>query len=251
MRWAISVLAFGALTFAAVPSRADVTVTMTLSTKSAAVTTEMSSVIYLKGMRSRTDVKGMDRDLSILVDVAAKLQLMVDHVAKQVQPLDPTAVRGNMPTNAGVPSVSFEPLNQTKDILGHACIGYMMRVSMPMKVGEETFTITTSGPVWMTKDGRGVAEWMAFDKAAAAAAITTSWFAQGIQAQATAEAQKVMAEKGVPLEREMQMKIEGTGPMAQMMAQKTNMTMTMKVTAIATDPIPDDQFVVPSGYTKK
>ncbi len=92
---------------------------------------------------------------------------------------------------------------------------------------------------------------MAFDKARAAAGFTMSSFAQGLESQATAEAQKVMAEKGVPLEREMQMKIEGSGPMAQMMAQKTNMTMTMKVTAISTDPIPDEMFVVPAGYTKK
>jgi hypothetical protein len=249
MRWAISVVAFGALTFAAVPSKADVTITMSLSTKTAAMTTEMSSVTYLKGMKSRVDVKGMAQDMSILVDAAAKLQLMVNHVTKQVQSLDPKADKANTPTNAGVPSVSFEPLNQTKDVLGHTCTGYMMRVSLPMKVGEETFTITTSGPVWMTKDGRDVAEWMAFDKAVAAAGFTMSSFAQGLESQATAEAQKVMAEKGVPLEREMQIKIDGSGPMAQKLAQRSNFAMTLKVTAISTDPIPTT-FPIPV-HTKK
>ena len=251
MKPVLAVVAFVVLIFTAAPSGADVTVTMTMSTKTAAMTTEMSSVIYLKGMKSRVDVKGMAQDMSILVDAAAKLQLMVNHVTKQVQSLDPKAARANTPTKAGEPSVSFEPLNQTKDVLGHTCTGYMMRVSLPMKVGEETFTITTSGPVWMTKDGRDVAEWMAFDKAVAAAGFTMSSFTQGLESQATAETQTVMAEKGVPLEREMQMKIEGSGPMAQKMAQKTNMTMTMKVTAISTDPISDDMFAVPAGYAKK
>ena len=252
MKSILAVVVFLVLIVTAVPSRADVTITMNMSTKTAAMTTEeLSSVIYLKGMKSRVDGKGMALDISILVDMAAKLQLMVNHVTKQVHSLDPKADKANTPTNAGVSSVSFEPLNQTKDVLGHTCTGYMMRVSLPMKVGEETFTITTSGPVWMTKDGRDVAEWMAFDKAVAAAGFTMSSFALGPESQATAETQKVMAEKGVPLEREMQMKIEGSGPMAQMMAQKTNMTMTMKVTAISTDPISDEMFVVPAGYTKK
>jgi len=93
MRWVIFVVAFGALTFAAVPSWADVTITMSMSTKTAVMTTEMSSVTYLKGMKSRTDVKGMAQDMSILVDAAAKLQLMVNHVTKQVKSLDPRRTR--------------------------------------------------------------------------------------------------------------------------------------------------------------
>jgi len=46
-----------------------------------------------------------------------------------------------------------------------------------------------------------------------------SSFAQGLESQATAEAQKVMAEKGVPLEREMQIKFDGSGPLAQKLAR--------------------------------
>jgi hypothetical protein len=46
-------------------------------------------------------------------------------------------------------------------------------------------------------------------------------------------------------------KIEGGGFVAQVMAATANVTITTKVTAISTDPIPDDVFTVPAGYTKK
>ena len=251
MKRVLAVVAVVALVLAAVPCRADVTITMTRSAKAAYATMELSLVTYLKGMKSRMDLKGAGQDMSIFVDYAAKLQLMVNNVTKEIRTLDPSAGAADMPVNAGVPSASFEPLNQTKDILGRTCTGYMLRVSEPMKVGEETFTVTISGPVWMTKDGPDVAEWMAFEKATAAAGISMSSLGQGLQAQATAEAQKRIAEKGVPLEREMQTKIEGTGPRAQRMAQRANPTITEKVTAISTDPISDDVFAVPAGYTKK
>ena len=53
------------------------------------------------------------------------------------------------------------------------------------------------------------------------------------------------------MEQDQQMTMEGTGQMAQKMGQMGKMAVTMKVTSIATDPIPDAKFALPEGYTKK
>jgi hypothetical protein len=45
--------------------------------------------------------------------------------------------------------------------------------------------------------------------------------------------------------------MEGTGQAAAALAQFGNMTLVTTVTAISTDPIADDVFVLPAGYTKK
>ena len=47
----------------------------------------------------------------------------------------------------------------------------------------------------------------------------------------------------------MTIKIEGTGQMAEMMKQMGPMKVTTKVSSITTDPISDDLFKVPEGYT--
>jgi predicted homoserine dehydrogenase-like protein len=65
------------------------------------------------------------------------------------------------------------------------------------------------------------------------------------------EPQKVHGEHGTPLETQVRIKLEGSGQMGQIMAQKGSTTTTVKVIAISTDPISDDVFRVPAGYTKQ
>ena len=75
--------------------------------------------------------------------------------------------------------------------------------------------------------------------------------AQGPQAKAIVEMQKAMADAGIPLAQEFQMTLEGTGQAAAAIAQVGNMTMATTVTALTTDPIADEVFALPDGYTKK
>jgi hypothetical protein len=43
----------------------------------------------------------------------------------------------------------------------------------------------------------------------------------------------------------------GTDQIGQMLSQLGSISLTVKVTAISTDPIPDSKFALPEGYTKK
>jgi hypothetical protein len=54
---------------------------------------------------------------------------------------------------------------------------------------------------------------------------------------------------GLPYLTEMTMSIDGTGQIAEMMQQMGPMKITTKVTSITTDPISDDLFKVPEGYS--
>ena len=108
-----------------------------------------------------------------------------------------------------------------------------------------------SGTLWIAEKGPGVEEYKAVSKAAAESGFSTSFMAQGPQAKGMIEMQKVIAGAGIPLAQEFQMTLEGTGQAAAAMAQFGNMTMATTVTALSTDPIPDEALALPAGYTKK
>jgi len=90
----------------------------------------------------------------------------------------------------------------------------------------------------------GIAEYRAFQQAASAAGLLVwpvGWgdpVGLGAEAKGIIEIQKALAEVGVPLLQEWKSRLDGT-------------TVTMRVTEISADPIPDDTFAVPAGYTKK
>jgi len=103
----------------------------------------------------------------------------------------------------------------------------------------------------MADQGLGVDEYKAVSKAAAESGVSASFMAQGPAMKGMVEMQKLMADAGIPLTQDYQMAIEGTGQAAAAMAQFGNMTMSMTVTALSTDPIADEVFALPAGYAKK
>jgi len=247
----VAIVLFVALALSGVPAFADVTIKMTMSTIGGPVAMEMTTTTYIKGQKARHDAKGMNQDVSMVVDVAAGEQLLIDHVARQAAPFNPQAAAAGMPMSFGDATMSLKPSGQTREILGRTCAGYLFQMSIPMTIANETVTMTMSGPVWIASQGAGVADFRAFYKAALASGLfVTSPLAQGPQGKSMAEMQKAFAEQGIPLEQEIQMTIEGSGQMAQMMRQM-NMAMKTTATAISTDTIPDETFAVPAGYTRK
>jgi len=241
------VLAF--LVLVAVPAFADVTVKMTVSTTGGTAAMEMSMVTYVKGMKMRSDVKVMDQDMSVFVDVAAKQQVLINNTTKQV--MDFNALMANLPMTFGDITVSVKPSGQTKEVLGYTCAGFTIEVTMPMTVMNETVTMTMSGLAWIAKEGPGVAEYQAFTKASVAGGLLTNPFAQGPQAKGVAQMQAAFAENGIPLEQDLQITVTGAGEMAQAMSQMGNMRTTTKVIAISVDPIPDDLVAMPAAAVKK
>jgi hypothetical protein len=108
-----------------------------------------------------------------------------------------------------------------------------------------------SGTVWIADKGPGVDEYRALTRAASASGVSTSFMAQGPATKGMVELQKAMAEAGMPLAQEFQMTMEGTGQAAAALGQMGNMTLVTTVTALSTDPIADEVFAPPAGYTRK
>ena len=240
-----------ALLLAAAAASADVTVTMTVSVNAAQMNISGTTTSASKGTKFRVDTEMSGQNLTILSDSATKQQWKIDHNAKQIEPFDPGAAMAALPVSLGEAKAVVKPTGETKEILGRKCQGYAVEVTLPLTVAGETLTMRMSGPAWITKEGAGLAEFTAAQKAYSDLGMTTSLLAQGPQAKALAELSRVLGANGVVMEQENQLSMEGTGQMAQVMAQIGGMTMVTKVTAITTDPIPDSKFALPEGYAKK
>ena len=77
------------------------------------------------------------------------------------------------------------------------------------------------------------------------------WGSPG-QAKAMAQMYKQLAETGgVPYQTEMDIKMDGEGPMAGLMAKMGNITMTTNVSSVEAGPVSADLFTAPAGYKLK
>jgi hypothetical protein len=240
-----------ALVLSAAAASADVTVTMTVSGSAAQIAINGTTTSWAKGTKFRVDTEMSGQSLTILSDSATKQQWKIDHATKQIEPFDVNTTVAALPVSFGEAKAAVTPNGQTKEILGRQCQGYTVEVTVPLTLAGETIVMKMSGPAWIAKDGAGVAEFRAAQKAFSDLGMPTSLLAQGPQAKGFAEVNKVLVAVGVVMEQENQMTLEGTGPMAQMMSQMGSMTFTTRVTAITADPIPDSKFALPEGYTKK
>jgi hypothetical protein len=233
------------------PASADLGMTMTMSMNVGGMAVNATMEARVKASKMRSDIKMMQRDLSVFFDAAAKQVWMANHATKEITSPDPAGMAGNFPVVFGDAAVSMKPTGQTRELLGRTCQGYVLEMTVPMAAGSETITMRMSGTVWIAGSGPGVEEFKAVSRAAAESGFSTSFMAQGPTMKGAVEMQKAMADAGIPLAQEFHMTMEGTGQAAAALAQFGNMTMATTVTALSTDPIPDEVFSLPAGYTKK
>ena len=122
--------------------------------------------------------------------------------------------------------------------------------------GEMSMTVNLTGPVWIVKGGPGSADWVNFYKQAADKGFMfgdpRAAKANPGQAKAMAEMYRKMADAGgIAYETEMTMKMEGSGPMAALMAKMGGGSSTPTITDASAAPLADDLFVVPAGVKLK
>jgi hypothetical protein len=250
MRHTVTTLAL-LIVCAVSPASADLGMTMTMSMNAGGMAVNATMETRLRASKMRSDIKMMQQDMSVFFDAAAKQVVMVNHATREITSPDPAAIAGNFPVSFGEAAVSMKATGQTKELLGRTCQGYALEMTVPMSFGQEAITMRMSGTIWIADKGPGVEEYKALTKAASESGFSTSFMVQGPTMKGMIEMQKAMAEAGIPFAQEFQMTLEGTGQAAAAMAQFGNMTMSTTVTALTTDPIADEVFVLPAGYTKK
>jgi hypothetical protein len=122
--------------------------------------------------------------------------------------------------------------------------------------GAEGLLMQMAGPAWLAKGAPGTADFIAFYTAATQKGFFFSnpqqAKAQPAQAKGFAEMYKaIAAANGMVYGQELNISIEGSGPMASMMNKMGKMGITSTVTSVSTDALPDDLFTVPAGYKIK
>lgn len=252
-----------------VPLRADLTLTQTTTFEGpmAAMMKDkpVVMVMRIKGKKLRVDADMMDTKVSNLADLATKEIMLLNHTQKTVEAVTGTALDAPQP-KLDV-DVSFKPTGNSRPIEGALCDEHVFRMvigfaemsgkQLPPEAAEmmKDVRMIVDGSIWAAKGGPGAAEYMAFQKAAIDANLS-SVLVGPMAGQNRGGMDKLMAAftsaPGLPYLTEMSMGVEGTGPMVEMIKQQlTGMKMILKTTAVNTDTVSDDLFKVPADYTVK
>lgn len=240
-------------TAVASPALADVTLKSKGSGKGMAAGAAGDVTQYLKGPKMRMDQVTGGRNTTTILDLTTRRMLVLDHEKKQAQVVDMAAVGESLAkVGASDINVSITPTGQTRTVAGTSCAVHDVKLAVPMP--GPGLTMVMSGPQCLAKNAPGMADFVAFYKAAQKGGLffdAAQAKAQPAMAKAMAELQRQMAELGMPLASETTVGMAGgEGPMAEMM-KKMSSTITTEVVSISTDPIADSMFEVPAGYAIK
>jgi len=272
-RWLATVFVF-AVSSAAV--RADISFVQTTTVEGGAAAmaptgTNLSTKVTtrVKGLKSRTD---MDVPPSVssssIVDIAAKQMIMLQHDKKTAQTFDGSSAAPAAPPVAtlNVDASTPVPTGKSQQIDGLKCDEYTFTTTMslaevtggggqlPPEAAEmmKGLTMVLKGSMWVAKSAPGVAEFVAYQKALAKADLTSTVLKMtGVNLPGLDKMMKASTSvEGLPYLSVIDMKLEGTGQMAEMMRQvMSGMKITSKLTSLSAEPIGDDAFKVPEGYT--
>jgi len=271
-RWMTTLMVF-ALCSAVV--RADVTVVQTTTVEGGMAAMGGSApspttTTRIKGQKRRDDIEVPSMmQVSTITDLAAKQILVLRPDQKTATVVTPTtpaagtgAPAGTVAPKAPDVDASIKPTGKTQVIDGITCDEYAFTSSVNMaemggaQVPPEVSAMMKDmkmnmvGSMWVAKDVPGAAEYIAFQKAAAAGNLGAAMAAAaGMKMPGMEKMTQAMASmNGMTYLTEMSMTVEGSGQMADMMRQMGPMKITTKVTSVKTDTIADDQFTVPADY---
>jgi len=259
---------------AARPAHADLTIKSTVKATGPA-TMAGQSVSSIKGTKMRVETTmsgemaakmpnaqpGQPVKTVTIVDAAIRQMIVLDAATKTATVYDLSKMAEQM-QQAGGPGdvkVSMTPTGQTRQILGRTCTEYTLSVSMAVTppTGGPSMTITLGGPTWIARDAPGTSDFTAFYKAAGESGLFFQpgggrGGAMNPQTRGMAAMYKALADTGgIPYEQVIQVTIGAEGQMADMMKRMGQPGTTMTVTGASTDPIPDELFAIPAGYTTK
>lgn len=243
-----------------VPALADVAITATIGGKGIGQMASGQTVTYIKGLKMRTETTMLGQMSTTIIDLDNGRSITLDAEKREATIGDwakmSSALQKAMPSP---PKVTFTASGQTKDILGRPCDRYDLTVALPVTMpgggADAQMTIMMAGPVWVAKGAPGSADYARFQKAATAKGglLSDPLSASPSQASAMAELYKWLAgANGIAYSMELGMKIQGSGPMADLFSKMGGDTaMSMNVTNVATTPLADELFTVPAGYKTK
>jgi hypothetical protein len=246
-----------AVTAVTTPAWADVTITQTTSVKIMRADISGDSVTRIKGHKMRTDLTTKSGDqTSTIFDLDAQKMISIDHKKKEASVIDMAEAREAMSKVADTDvKADLKATGATKQVAGHTCAVYDSNVNVAAKIADQPMNVVVAGPVCLSKDAPGRADFAAFYLAAAEKGLffqdPRQVKAQPGQAKGMVSLYKAMGEAGIPLSTDVNIKFEGSGPMAAIMGKMGGGAMQGETTKIETGALADDIFQAPAGYTVK
>jgi hypothetical protein len=254
------------------PLRADVTITQTISIEGPMAAAmggqEPKILLRIKGNKSRTDADVMNTTIASITDLDTKQLIVLNGTDKTAQITALGAPPAKPETPGGKPidmDVTFKATGNTRKLEAGSCDDHSFSLTMDMSqfgnqapMPPETaemlkgVRIVANGISCIAKEGKGVGEFAAFQKAAVSGGLMAA--AMGVMPGGAGGGgmEKLMSAvasaPGMPYITEIAMTFEGTGPMVDMMKQMGPMKIIQKTTNVSTDPISDDLFKVPADY---
>ena len=267
-RWVSALVIVG---LSAAPLTADVTVSSNVTIEGGvpgmagpAGNTSPRMTMKIKGLKARSDVDVNGQLQTSITDLTTKQIVVLQHAQKTAQIYGPGS--SPAPTSGGGPKIeaSSKATGKTRTIGGAPCDEFALRLAMDMSDFAASpglppqavemmkgVRMIVTGSIWVAKGGPGVADFVAFQQAAAKANMTAALagMVPGMQAGGLERLMKSLSEMpGIPYQSDLQLDVEGTGPMVDAMKQMGGMKIKTTVTEVSTAPIADDQFQVPAGY---
>lgn len=249
-----------ALSFAA-PAAADVTLKQNVSGKAFGMSGQSTSVTYIKGAKMRTESAMGGKNRVSIFDLDAQKMYSFEAGDKEADVYNLAQLQTDMAAAVDLSSMTatFAPNGKSKEIAGKTANGYDMTMSIPTTMGgnkDMQMTLTMSGPVWIVKGAPGAVDWANFYKQAADKGFIfgdpRAVKGNPGQAKAMAELYRKMADTGgIAYETEMTMKMDGSGPLAGLMAKMGGGTATTSTTEVSTGALADDLFAPPANMKLK
>jgi hypothetical protein len=200
----------------------------------------------------RTDVTvGGDR-LSTLVDLEAAQFVALDHQARTATVYDlRVSAEPVRAIDAGAVSLRLTPQPDVRTLAGQTCFEYDIDMHVSgNSTARRPFSLR--GTAWLAPGSPGLADWSRFYTAVARRGLfSTDPRAARIdpgRARALTELYAEMAALGLPCATRFD--VPGPGA-AEGGGQANSSTMASEVIRIEVEPLPDELFVIPSGYATR
>lgn len=259
----------GIVALCLVSLRADVTITQTItiegSMAGAMGSDKPTITTRIKGNKSRADVAGGPISVSSITDLDTKQVIILNAADKtaQVMNMASSADKPVMPPSAI--DLQYKATGAKRTIEGVSCGDHTFAMTidmaqmgasgqMPPEAAEmmKGVKMVANGVTCVATEGKGVPEFIAFQKAAIQAGLLSAVMGTPPSGKPGGGMEKLMAAAasapGLPYVTEITMTFEGTGPMVDMMKQMGGMKIIQTTTAVSTDALGDDLFKVPADY---
>lgn len=241
-------------------AQADVKLVAQMKGKMMGMNPSGETVTYIKGNKMRTDqTLGKDK-VSTIMDVDAGKMISINHGKKEAEVWNMSELSASLQSSGvdvNAAEVKLTPTGKTKEIAGYSAEEHDISVSIDAGMPDAPIKLTMniSGPSYLSTSAPGAKDYGNFYVSAAEKGFffgdPRAAKAQPGNARGMMQLYKNMAQKGIPLESNLTIKMSGSGPMAGLMARMGGGEMSTTVTSVSAETVDAAMFEIPDGYKVK